>query len=88
VTSPASVAAETAAAAAMGGAVSGGESNDELIDNLADANYIKNRHLERIFRSVDRADYYLKAVSQALAKCSSLKPERDIAANYSQGRFC
>lgn len=43
----------------MGGAVSTGDDNDELIDNLVDADYIKTPLTERIFRAVDRADYYL-----------------------------
>ena len=43
----------------MGGAVSAGEDNDELIDNLVEADYIKSPHIERVFRAVDRADYYL-----------------------------
>ena len=47
----------------MGGAVSAGESNDELIDNLREADYIKSAHIEKVFRAVDRADYYLKEVS-------------------------
>lgn len=43
----------------MGGAVSTGEDNDELIDNLVEAEYIKTPLIERIFRAVDRADYYV-----------------------------
>ena len=43
----------------MGGAVSAGEDNDELIDNLVEADYIKSAHIERVFRAVDRAEYYL-----------------------------
>ena len=43
----------------MGGAVSAGEDNDELIDNLVEADYIKSPHIERVFRAVDRAEYYL-----------------------------
>ncbi|CAN8026324.1 unnamed protein product [Ixodes persulcatus] len=42
----------------MGGAVSAGEDNDELIDNLVEADYIKSPLVERVFRAVDRADYY------------------------------
>ncbi|KAH9504145.1 Protein-L-isoaspartate O-methyltransferase domain-containing protein 1 [Bulinus truncatus] len=44
----------------MGGAVSSGQDNDELIDNLKDAEYIKTEEVERVFRIVDRAHYYLK----------------------------
>ena len=43
----------------MGGAVSAGEDNDDLIDNLKEADYIKTEHIERVFRAVDRAQYYL-----------------------------
>jgi len=43
----------------MGGAVSAGEDNSELIDNLVEAQYIKTRTIEKVFRAVDRADYYL-----------------------------
>lgn len=42
----------------MGGAVSSGENNDDLVDNLIEANYIKNTSVERVFRAVDRACYY------------------------------
>ena len=44
----------------MGGAVSSGETNDELIDNLAEGEYITSESVERVFRAVDRAQYYLK----------------------------
>ncbi|XP_049608384.1 protein-L-isoaspartate O-methyltransferase domain-containing protein 2 isoform X1 [Syngnathus scovelli] len=43
----------------MGGAVSAGEDNDDLIDNLKEAYYIRSDLVERAFRAVDRADYYL-----------------------------
>lgn len=43
----------------MGGAVSAGEDNDELIDNLKEAQYIRSELVERAFRAIDRADYYL-----------------------------
>ncbi|CAH1773376.1 unnamed protein product [Owenia fusiformis] len=43
----------------MGGAVSAGEDNGDLIDNLVDADYIKSPGVERVFRAVDRAEYYL-----------------------------
>ncbi|KAK7100453.1 uncharacterized protein [Littorina saxatilis] len=43
----------------MGGAVSTGDDNDELVDNLVDANYIKCLMTERVFRAVDRANYFL-----------------------------
>ncbi|CAH1646357.1 unnamed protein product [Spodoptera littoralis] len=41
----------------MGGAVSSGRDNNELIDNLMGSNYIRTRSVERVFRSLDRADY-------------------------------
>ncbi|XP_026742895.1 uncharacterized protein LOC113504677 [Trichoplusia ni] len=41
----------------MGGAVSSGRDNNELIDNLMGSNYIRTRMVERVFRSLDRADY-------------------------------
>jgi protein-L-isoaspartate O-methyltransferase len=43
----------------MGGAVSAGENNEELVDNLVEAEYIKTPGVERVFRAVDRGDYYL-----------------------------
>ncbi|OWF45745.1 protein-L-isoaspartate O-methyltransferase domain-containing protein 2-like [Mizuhopecten yessoensis] len=43
----------------MGGAVSTGEDNDELVDNLVGADYIKTPMVEKVFRAVDRASYYL-----------------------------
>lgn len=46
--------------ARMGGAVSAGEDNDDLIDNLKEAYYIRSALVERAFRAIDRADYYLE----------------------------
>ncbi|WAR23656.1 PCMD1-like protein [Mya arenaria] len=43
----------------MGGAVSTGEDNDDLIDNLKEADYIKSSIVEKVFRAVDRGNYYL-----------------------------
>lgn len=43
----------------MGGAVSSGYDNDNLIDNLREAEYIRTSCVERAFRAVDRADYFL-----------------------------
>ncbi|XP_074031779.1 protein-L-isoaspartate O-methyltransferase domain-containing protein 1 isoform X2 [Leptinotarsa decemlineata] len=43
----------------MGGVVSSGQNNDDLIDNLLDADYIKTSTIERVFRAVDRAEYFL-----------------------------
>lgn len=39
--------------------MSTGENNDHLIDNLLDADYIKTSVIERVFRAVDRAEYFL-----------------------------
>lgn len=43
----------------MGGAVSTGQDNNDLIDNLLDADYIRTPIVERVFRAVDRAEYFL-----------------------------
>ncbi|CAH1115477.1 unnamed protein product [Psylliodes chrysocephalus] len=43
----------------MGGVVSSGQNNDDLIDNLLEADYIKTPIVERVFRAVDRAEYFL-----------------------------
>ncbi|KRT81390.1 hypothetical protein AMK59_5592 [Oryctes borbonicus] len=43
----------------MGSAVSTGQDNDDLIDNLLQADYIRSPIVERVFRAVDRADYFL-----------------------------
>lgn len=42
----------------MGGAVSAGQDNTELVDNLVEAEYIKTPIVEKVFRAVDRGDYY------------------------------
>lgn len=42
----------------MGGAVSAGHDNDELITNLCEANYIRSKEIEEVFRLVDRGDYF------------------------------
>lgn len=39
--------------------MSAGEDNDDLIDNLKEAYYIRSDLVERAFRAIDRADYYL-----------------------------
>ena len=44
----------------MGGSMSSGKNNDELIDNMIKEIYIKTPEIERIFRIVDRAHYYLE----------------------------
>jgi len=43
----------------MGGAVSAGVDNDGLVDNLKSADFIRTPHIERVFRAVDRGDYFL-----------------------------
>lgn len=40
--------------------MSAGEDNDDLIDNLKEAYYIRSDLVERAFRAIDRADYYLE----------------------------
>ena len=39
--------------------MSTGEDNDDLVDKLVEADYIKTALVEKVFRAVDRADYYL-----------------------------
>ena len=60
----------------MGGAVSAGEDNDDLIDNLKEAYYIRSDLVERAFRAIDRADYYLEEYRDNAYKVSTLAPER------------
>ncbi|RWS06931.1 protein-L-isoaspartate O-methyltransferase domain-containing protein 1-like protein [Dinothrombium tinctorium] len=48
----------------MGGAVSAGEDNDDLIDNLFEAEYIKSPLVEKVFRAVDRGNYYLESCKE------------------------
>ena len=48
--------------------MSTGKDNDALVDNLVDAEYIKSKDIERIFRSVDRAFYYTEGFKQAAYK--------------------
>lgn len=39
--------------------MSTGDDNDELVDNLVNGNYISTPLIEKVFRAVDRANYYL-----------------------------
>lgn len=57
----------------MGGAVSAGEDNDDLIDNLKEAYYIRSDLVERAFRAIDRADYYLDEYRDNAYKVSKMK---------------
>lgn len=57
----------------MGGAVSAGEDNDDLIDNLKEAYYIRSDLVERAFRAIDRADYYLDEYRDNAYKVSQVK---------------
>lgn len=57
----------------MGGAVSAGEDNDDLIDNLKEAYYIRSDLVERAFRAIDRADYYLDEYRDNAYKVSQMK---------------
>lgn len=43
----------------MGGSISAGADNDDMIDNLIKSNYIRTPVVEKVFRSVDRAFYFL-----------------------------
>ncbi|KAJ8984799.1 hypothetical protein NQ317_003713 [Molorchus minor] len=43
----------------MGGVVSSGRNNNDLVDNLLEVDYIKTPLVERVFRAVDRAEYFL-----------------------------
>ncbi|XP_076065992.1 uncharacterized protein LOC143039616 [Oratosquilla oratoria] len=50
----------------MGGAVSAGTNNDDLVDKLKAADYVRSEMVERVFRAVDRGDYFTSdAVEQA-----------------------
>ncbi|XP_067948949.1 protein-L-isoaspartate O-methyltransferase domain-containing protein 1-like [Watersipora subatra] len=50
----------------MGSTVSAGRDNDELVDNLIQAECITSKLVEKVFRSVDRGEYYLpKSRSEA-----------------------
>lgn len=44
----------------MGGEHSVGQDNDDLIDKLKEKDYIRTVEVERVFRMVDRAHYYLE----------------------------
>lgn len=57
----------------MGGAVSAGEDNDDLIDNLKEAYYIRSDLVERAFRAIDRADYYLDEYRDNAYKVNLMK---------------
>lgn len=43
----------------MGGAVSSGEDNADLVEKLMEGDYIKDPLVEKVFRAVDRGDYFL-----------------------------
>ncbi|XP_045157375.2 protein-L-isoaspartate O-methyltransferase domain-containing protein 1-like [Mercenaria mercenaria] len=59
----------------MGGAVSTGSDNDDLVDNLVEADYIKTPLVEKVFRAVDRADYYLPDQRESAYKDLAWKHE-------------
>lgn len=61
----------------MGGAVSAGEDNDDLIDNLKEAYYIRSDLVERAFRAIDRADYYLDEYRENAYKVSKVKKKKN-----------
>ncbi|KAL4236916.1 Protein-L-isoaspartate O-methyltransferase domain-containing protein 1 [Mactra antiquata] len=60
----------------MGGAVSTGNDNDDLVDNLLDADYIKTPLVEKVFRAVDRAHYYIPDQRELAYKDLAWKHER------------
>lgn len=45
----------------MGGSVSSGFDNDDFVNNLLESDYIRSNIVERVFRAVDRAEYFLPA---------------------------
>lgn len=53
--------------------MSAGEDNDDLIDNLKEAYYIRTDLVERAFRAIDRADYYLDEYRDNAYKVSRMK---------------
>ena len=53
--------------------MSAGEDNDDLIDNLKEAYYIRSDLVERAFRAIDRADYYLDEYRDNAYKASNVK---------------
>ena len=57
----------------MGGAVSAGHNNDELTDNLVDGEYIVTPEVEKVFRAVDRAHYYLPEQRESAYKDQAWK---------------
>ena len=57
----------------MGGAVSAGHNNDELTDNLVDGEYIVSPEVEKVFRAVDRAHYYLPEQRESAYKDQAWK---------------
>lgn len=42
----------------MGGIIPKGKDNDELIDNLVEAKYLSDPRICKVFRKVDRGDFY------------------------------
>jgi len=56
--------------------VSTGVDNDDLIDNLKEAEYIKSDLVEKVFRAVDRADYYLPDQRESAYKDLAWRHER------------
>lgn len=53
--------------------MSAGEDNDDLIDNLKEAYYIRSDLVERAFRAIDRADYYLDEYRDNAYKVSTAR---------------
>lgn len=55
--------------------MSTGSDNDDLVDNLVEADYIKTPLVEKVFRAVDRADYYLPDQRESAYKDLAWKHE-------------
>lgn len=55
--------------------MSTGEDNDDLVDKLVEADYIKTALVEKVFRAVDRADYYLPDQRESAYKDLAWKHE-------------
>lgn len=55
--------------------MSTGEDNDDLVDKLVEADYIKTSLVEKVFRAVDRADYYLPDQRESAYKDLAWKHE-------------
>lgn len=55
--------------------MSTGEDNDDLVDKLVEADYIKTALVEKVFRAIDRANYYLPDQRESAYKDLAWKHE-------------